>query len=110
MIKFGIVGLGRLGFFHANNLANKLENVQLVALCSLDKQANERFKKTIKEDVLIFEDYELMLKEAPLDAILICSPSSSHAHHLKLALSYNLHVFCEKPIALYEEELDELRN
>ena len=33
-IRLGIVGLGRLGYIHANNILNNIKGAKLVAACS----------------------------------------------------------------------------
>ena len=58
--------------------------------------------------VRTFTDYATMLREVPLDAVVIATPSSLHAGMVKAALERGLHVFCEKPFCLDAEEGAEL--
>ncbi|MGM8232291.1 Gfo/Idh/MocA family oxidoreductase, partial (plasmid) [Clostridium perfringens] len=44
-INFGIVGLGRLGRAHAENLAFKIPNANLLAVCSIDKSQVDEVQK-----------------------------------------------------------------
>ncbi len=48
----------------------------------------------------VYTDYREMINSADLDAIVIASPNSSHYPIAMEALAKNLHVLCEKPIAL----------
>ena len=48
----------------------------------------------------MFGDYERMLSEVELDAVLVATPSKTHSALVRSALGRGLHVFCEKPLAL----------
>lgn len=50
--------------------------------------------------VRTFTDFDAMLAELPLDAVIIATPSSMHAKMVNAALAKGLHVFCEKPFCL----------
>ena len=58
--------------------------------------------------VRTYSDYETMLRELELDAIVIATPSRTHAHMVRVALNHGLHVFCEKPFTLTVNEGEEL--
>ena len=49
---------------------------------------------------LIYRDFDTMLKDEALDAVLIATPSRQHAPMVTTALERDLHVFCEKPFCL----------
>jgi predicted dehydrogenase len=49
-----------------------------------------------------------MLRELDLDAVLIATPSRTHASMVRKALERGLHVFCEKPFTLSVEDAEEL--
>jgi predicted dehydrogenase len=48
----------------------------------------------------VFTDWEAMLREAPLDAVIVTTPNDTHAPITLAALEAGLHVLCEKPLAL----------
>ncbi|KEI15640.1 myo-inositol 2-dehydrogenase [Clostridium novyi B str. ATCC 27606] len=102
-VKFGIVGLGRLGRKHAENLAFRIPNAELLAVCSVVKEEVEEVKDTwgIKYGYTNFDE---MLKNKELDAIFISSPSGFHCEQIEKALDAGFHVFSEKPLGLYLEE------
>ncbi|KGM96680.1 myo-inositol 2-dehydrogenase [Clostridium novyi A str. 4552] len=102
-VKFGIVGLGRLGRKHAENLAFKIPNAELLAVCSVIKEEVKEVQDAwgIKYG---YTDYEEMLKNKELDAIFISSPSGFHCEQIEKALDAGFHVFSEKPLGLYLEE------
>ena len=55
-----------------------------------------------------YGDYEAMLAEADLDAVLIATPSKLHAAMVQSALERDLHVFCEKPLTLDPDDAGRL--
>jgi predicted dehydrogenase len=55
-----------------------------------------------------YTDYDKMLDETDLDAVVIATPSRFHAPMVRKALDHGLHVFCEKPFVLSTEEGGEL--
>ncbi len=107
-IKVGIVGLGRLGRQHAENLAFRIPHCELLAVCSVIEQEVQ----DVKEQWNIpygYTNYEEMLKNKELDAIFIASPSGFHCSQIKQALEAGFHVFSEKPLGLYLEEALEVQ-
>ncbi len=107
-VKVGIVGLGRLGRHHAENLAFRIPNAELWAVCSV-----------VEEEVITvqqawnirhgYTNYRDMLANSELSAIFIASPSGFHCEQIKQALAAGFHVFCEKPLGLYLEEAIEVQ-
>lgn len=98
-VKIGIVGLGRLGKRHAQNLRYRVEGADLVAACSIVQEelnwAGEELGITQK-----YTDYDEMLEKADLDAVFLVSSSSMHAAQVMKALDAGLHVFTEKPMGI----------
>lgn len=99
ILRFGLIGLGRLGKIHAHNLVHHIGGAQLVAVCSLDEAELMEAQRTLGVSET-YTDYETMVKSPNLDAVVIVSPSGLHVDHIRLALANNLHVFCEKPIGI----------
>lgn len=98
-LKVGIVGLGRLGQRHANNLAQRVPNAEVVAACSpvpaeLDWAASQLGITTG------YADYDALLAHPGLDAVFLVTPTSLHADQIIAALRAGKHVFCEKPLSL----------
>lgn len=54
-----------------------------------------------------FLDYEEMLETEQLDAVVVTTPHSFHYEHVVMALEHDLHVLCEKPLAI---DLDDARD
>jgi myo-inositol 2-dehydrogenase / D-chiro-inositol 1-dehydrogenase len=99
MLNVGIVGLGRMGQRHAEQLALRTRGARLVAACSVDAGerawARERLGVTALHD-----DFEALLRDPNVQAIAIATPTTLHAAQTIAALEAGKHVFCEKPLAL----------
>ncbi|EPY06759.1 myo-inositol 2-dehydrogenase [Paenibacillus alvei TS-15] len=102
-ISVGLVGLGRLGRQHADNLAHRIPNCKLMAVCSVIPEEVEKAQQELKVPYG-YTNYEDMLRNQELDAIFIASPSSYHCEQIEQALEAGFHVFSEKPLGLYMEE------
>ena len=99
-INFGIIGAGRIGKIHAENILNNVKGARLKAVTDpfLDKDwaSNLNIK-------VLGKDHGIMLDDPEIDAILIGSPSSEHATQIIECARAGKHIFCEKPIALEPE-------
>lgn len=102
-ISIGLVGLGRLGRQHADNLAHRIPNCKLTAVCSVKPEEVEAAQQELNVPYG-YTNYEDMLRNQELDAIFIASPSSYHCEQIEQALKAGFHVFSEKPLGLYMEE------
>jgi myo-inositol 2-dehydrogenase / D-chiro-inositol 1-dehydrogenase len=102
-LRIGIVGLGRLGKRHAENLARRVVGADLVAASSL-VQAELDWARDELGIGSLYQDYGRMLTEAGLDAVFIASSSAVHASQIVQGLDAGLHVFCEKPMGVSVEE------
>ena len=54
----------------------------------------------------VLESARAVVDDADVDAVFICTPHDSHAALVEIALNGGKHVFCEKPLALSEPEID----
>lgn len=107
-VKVGIVGLGRLGRQHAENLAHRIPNCELTAICSVVEDELKEFQEKLNV-AYTYTDYDEMLTNKELDAIFIATPSGFHCEQIKKALHAGFHVFSEKPLGLYMEEALEVQ-
>lgn len=98
-VKFGSVGLGRLGYEHARNLATLLPGCELAAICDIDQNQVH----AVAEELGVprtYANFEEMCKDPELDAVAIVSPSFLHVQQIEIAMKYGKHVFCEKPLGV----------
>jgi predicted dehydrogenase len=105
MIRIAVVGLGKMGLSHLAMVKAHPE-VELAAVCDSSGYVLGVLRKYT--GVATYSDYEAMLRELDLDAVLIATPSRTHAGMVRSALERGLHVFCEKPFTLSPADADEL--
>lgn len=106
MIKIGLVGLGYWGPNLARNFA-RVERGKLVYLCDLDDENLEKIGSLYPWAVKT-KEYEVLLEDESLDAIVIAASAKMHYEMAKRALLAGKHVFVEKPLALSVKEGEEL--
>jgi len=105
-VKIGIIGAGRIGRLHAENLVQRVPDAEVVAIADVVREAAEQCAKRLGiprafgEPGPIFED-------PSIDAVLICSSTDTHADFIEQAARAGKHIFCEKPIALDLERIDQ---
>ncbi|PXW93987.1 myo-inositol 2-dehydrogenase/D-chiro-inositol 1-dehydrogenase [Sphaerotilus hippei] len=104
-LRVGIVGLGRLGRRHAEALAFATRHVQLVAACS-PVESEREFARGELGVPRIHADYEALLQDPEVDAVVLVTPTSLHADQTIAALRAGKHVFVEKPLALNVEDCE----
>lgn len=96
-VKYGIIGLGWFGEYHAEALAG-LPNVELHALCTRTeprlRQLGEKFGVS-----RLYTDYNEMLADPELDAVSITTMWDQHTEPALAAIRAGKHVFLEKPMA-----------
>ena len=96
IINIGIIGMGRIGKIHLENLVTKISGIKVLAEVNPSEKGQEFAKKfgvpiTSGDVSVIFENPEI-------DAVLICSPSNTHADYAMRAAESGKAIFCEKPI------------
>jgi UDP-N-acetyl-2-amino-2-deoxyglucuronate dehydrogenase len=104
MIKFAIIGCGRIAQRHAEHIQKV---GQLVATCDIDIN---RAKVLAQESQAQFfaTPEDLFAAKLAIDVVAICSPNGLHAKHSIQALKAGYHVLCEKPIGLSVAECGEM--
>src|SRR4051794_30199587 len=90
------MGLSHLSMFRAH------PDVDLAAVCDSSGYVLDVLSKYTGLET--FTDYAKMLERASLDAVVIATPSHLHASMVETALDHGLHVFCEKPFCLDDED------
>lgn len=88
-VHVGIIGLGRIGKIHFENLKRNIPEANIVA---------------VSDPVVRYEDNgiascspEELIAMKGIDAVIICSPTDTHAAFIEQAAREGKHIFCEKP-------------
>ena len=96
-LNVGLIGSGRIGRIHAENLATRIRGVRLVAVADIALEAAQDLAKRYNIPVST-PDYRELLENASLHAVVICSATDTHAQFIREAAQAGKHIFCEKPI------------
>lgn len=101
-ISIGIIGMGRIGNVHYNNLAS-IDNVNLEYICDIiaDDSWNEKYVNAKK----VVQDYHKILSDPKVDAVLICTPTDLHPKMTIDAADAGKDIFCEKPVGFDDKEI-----
>jgi predicted dehydrogenase len=98
-LRVGIVGGGAITQVAHLPVLKKLKMTEVAAICDTDlpkaRALADRFN--VKD---AFDDIEDLLRSDTLDAVVVCTPNHLHESHILAALSANVHVLVEKPLAM----------
>ncbi|KAA6408919.1 MAG: NAD-binding Rossmann fold oxidoreductase family [Lasallia pustulata] len=99
-LKIGCAGLGRMGKRHALHFLNRTPRAELVAASTPD-DAEIQWARVHLEPygVRLYKDYDEMLQQEGLQAVVIASVTTVHAEQAIKAIDANKHVLCEKPLS-----------
>jgi len=98
-VRWGVVGLGHRGQYLATLYHRIIPNSTVVALCDrFEMRAADALKALGDPDVMIYTDYDRMLKEAPIDAVAVIVEPENNADIVCRALESGKHVLCEVPL------------
>ena len=95
----GVIGAGRIGRLHAENLACQIPQAVLAALAEPNAQASRSLAHRLGV-TSVYSSPEPLLENPGVDAVVICTPTDTHADLIEKAAAAGKHIFCEKPIAL----------
>lgn len=105
-INVGIIGAGRIGRVHAENLAYRIPEAQILAISDVFLEAAEKCAADFQIPA-VFKDHRTILENKDIEAVIICSSTDTHAQFISEAAAAGKHIFCEKPIALDLARIDE---
>ena len=104
-LRIALLGAGRIGQVHARTIVQRVPSAQLVGIA--DPMPDAAAQLAARYDVaLVSADCMQLIKDPNIDAVMICTPTDTHASYIKAAAAANKHIFCEKPIALDLAETD----
>ena len=100
LVTLGVIGLGNIASQHIDNIqSNLVANCQVTAICSRNGHA---LAGTL--GVPHFKDYRALIDSGCCNAVLVATPTYSHAEIGAYALRAGMHLMMEKPIGLSLQE------
>jgi myo-inositol 2-dehydrogenase / D-chiro-inositol 1-dehydrogenase len=98
-LKIGVIGAGRIGKVHAATLVQNVPQAEVVAIADVQiesaRELAEKFGIAIVTD-----NYKEIINNPSIEAVVICSPTDTHAQYIIEAAQAGKHIFCEKPVDL----------
>lgn len=105
-VRIAVIGAGRMGLTHAENLARRTRGARLVAVTTSNEKRAGEARWRCGGPVAVHPDVSSLLAEEELDAVCISSSTSAHAANVIQCADAGLHIFCEKPLALTLDDCD----
>ena len=105
-IKVAVAGLGRIGKILLKNLSRNFPEIKVVAAMDIfdeSKEISDEFGVSV-----FMKDFDELLAVPELDAVVICSPTDTHADYVVKAAKAGKQIFCEKPLDLSLERVKEV--
>ncbi len=103
-MRLGIIGLGH-AFLKQFNAIKKTKQIQLVAICDIEKDRLDRFSE---EGIFKTTNYQELVEYC--DYVLIASPPDTHFEIAYFFINHGIGIFIEKPIVIGLKELRNLEN
>jgi myo-inositol 2-dehydrogenase/D-chiro-inositol 1-dehydrogenase len=91
---FGVIGLGRIGGFHANSLRHAISGAHLVA-AAVDIDHRRALLDSGEAPCELEPDVEALLARNDVEAIVVSSPAVAHDEHIALAAKAGKPIFSE---------------
>ncbi|MEQ1940361.1 inositol 2-dehydrogenase [Mesorhizobium sp. CN5-321] len=102
-VRFGLLGAGRIGKVHARAVDSNPE-ARLVAVADAFEQAAKDIATAYGAEVRSIDEIEAA---NDIDAVVICTPTDTHADLIERFSKAGKAIFCEKPIDLDVRRVEE---
>jgi myo-inositol 2-dehydrogenase / D-chiro-inositol 1-dehydrogenase len=102
MIRFGVLGAGRIGKVHGANLANS-GRAKVAYIADADGRAAEALAGSVGAKVASVDE---VIKAKDADAILIATPTDTHADLIEQVAKAGKMILCEKPVSLSVQRIE----
>jgi UDP-N-acetyl-2-amino-2-deoxyglucuronate dehydrogenase len=107
MIRFGLLGCGRIAKRHSELLGgNHIQGASLVAVCDPVRTRADAIAS--KFSVPALYDIDDFLAGKDIDAVAVLTPSGMHPRHVIACAKAGKHVVVEKPMALRLQDADDM--
>ncbi|MFA5879137.1 MAG: Gfo/Idh/MocA family oxidoreductase [Candidatus Margulisiibacteriota bacterium] len=105
MIKFALVGCGRIAVRHSELLGdNQIKGAKLVAVCDINQKKAGKIGGKYK--IPFYTDMHEMMQKEDVDVVTVLTESGNHAKHVIELAKYKKHIIVEKPMALTLDSAD----
>ena len=105
-VKMAVIGTGRMGSVHTRNIVRYIPEADLVAVCDIRLEVAQAVADELGIQRVV-KDYHDLLSDPEIEAILIATNTDTHAFIMKDVAGAGKHIFCEKPLALELDKIDD---
>ena len=98
-LKIGVIGTGRIGKVHIATLVQSVPQAVVVAIADVNTGSANEVAKSFGI-TSVFNNYMDVINHPDIEAVVICSPTDTHARYIVDAAKAGKHIFCEKPVDL----------
>lgn len=104
-VRYAVVGLGHIAQAAVvPAFARAGENSRLVAVVSGDPVKRRKLARRHGVDAFSYEEYDDLVRSGDVDAVYLALPNHLHCDYAVRAAQAGVHVLCEKPMAVTEDE------
>ncbi len=94
----GVIGAGRIGKIHIENLLRKVPNVKLKIIADINIDDQLKQWAADKGSLNLITEANKIFSDPEVDVVVIASSTDTHAKFIQEAAVAKKHIFCEKPI------------
>lgn len=106
-LRIGVLGCGPISQFAHFESVQKARNAELFAVCDVDENLARHFGQ-FYDARKIYLDYDEMLADPDIEAVIIGTSDAFHVPASIKALQAGKHVLCEKPVGVSVDEVEHL--
>lgn len=103
-VRIAVVGCGYWG----KNLVRTFDRISDLRVCCDSSDEVRTLTAAAYPSTRVTADYQAVLRDEQIDAVVLATPSATHADMASAALKAGKHVFVEKPLALHVEDAEGL--
>jgi predicted dehydrogenase len=104
-VRYAVIGLGHIAQVAVLPAFAHAENSELTALVSSDAEKLEKPARKYKvRGRYSYQEFDECLDSGAVDAVYVALPNHLHREYSERALRRGIHVLCEKPMAVTEED------
>ncbi len=104
-ISVGVIGLGRISPRHIADSIDKIEALELAAVCDIDESTFEPYQN---RDIAFYTGYNDLINDNNVDVVAIATPNGYHFEMAKAVAKAGKHCVLEKPITQDQETAQQL--
>src|SRR4051794_8802749 len=106
-LRIGVLGCGQIAQAAHFEACRRARNAELYAICDVAEDLVERMT-LIHEPKASFRDYDQMLADPNVDAVIVAIADQFHVSAARRAIEAGKHVLVEKPLGVNVEECERL--